>query len=419
MNVELESLQRLALTRIRRQLLPFLFALYVVAYIDRVNMSFAIHGLERDLSISMAEYGLSAGVFFIGYVLFEVPSNLILERIGARPWISRIMISWGILAALTALVNNVEQLHILRFFLGFAEAGFVPGIVLYLSRWVPRAERSLVLSSFIAAIPVAGLIGAPIAAALLSLDGWLGISGWRWLFLMEALPAICLGLLVWHWLPNRPSDASWLPKSEALAIENAIATEQEDKLHSLRKALTQSRLWLLCLLALSIAIGCYSFSFWIPNFVANDLPRASETLVSLISALPYAIAVPIMLLVGKSSDRQHEQSLHVAVPLLIGACSLFAVIHTTGGVRLLALCIATAATFAALGPFWTLPTVFLGGTAAAGGIAWINSFANIGGFIAPYVMGQLLSQTSGQVLALNSLAAVLLVGALLALNVKG
>jgi ACS family tartrate transporter-like MFS transporter len=416
----------LALARLRRHLLPFLFVLYVVAYLDRVNVSFAAAGISADLGLNTASYGFAAGIFFLGYVLFEVPSNLILNRVGARRWISRILVSWGVVAALMAIVRTSEQLYGLRLLLGIAEAGFFPGIVLFLSQWVPSAHRARTLAGFMLAIPVAGLLGGPISAALLSLHGFGGLAGWRWLFLIEALPAIVLGVVVWQRLPNRPREARWLEPEAAEALEAQLALERQQadqsgqQVHGLLAAFSQPRLWLLSLIYIGVATGFYGFSFWIPRFVAEALPEASQSpaLVNLISALPYGLAVVAMLQVGHSADRHQEHRWHVAIPLALAAVCLGLAIASEGPLRLLLICLSTAAAFACLGPFWAIPPQFLSGDGAAGGIAAINSVGNIGGFLAPIVMGRLMLLPHGDALALGSLAGVLLVAALLTLLLR-
>jgi len=417
------SLEQQAMAALRRHLLPFLFLLYGVAYLDRVNISFAAEGVSGALGLDSASYGFAAGIFFVGYVLFEVPSNLILDRVGARRWISRILFSWGLVAALMAFMTSAAQFNALRLLLGIAEAGFFPGIVLYLSQWVPAAERARTLAGFMLAIPVAGLLGGPISAALLSLHGVLGLAGWRWLFLLEALPAIVLAFVVWKRLPNRPSEARWLEPAQAQALEAVLAGERQQRqaggqqIQHLRSGLRQPRLWLLGALYLGIATGFYGFSFWIPRFVAEALPMAQPdpALVNAISAIPYGLAVVAMLLVGHSADRRREYHWHVAVPLGLAALALVLSLTTAGIGRLVLISLATAATFSCLGPFWSIPPQFLGGRAAAGGIAWINSVGNIGGFLAPLVMGRLMLQPHGMGLALAALAVVLLLGCLLAL----
>jgi len=412
-----------AVAALRRHLLPFLFLLYVIAYLDRVNVSFAAAGVSKDLGLNSASYGFAAGIFFLGYVLFEIPSNLVLDRVGARRWISRILLSWGVVAALMAFMTTAAQFNGLRLLLGVAEAGFFPGIILYLSQWVPEAQRARTLSGFMLAIPVAGLLGGPVSAALLSIDGFGGLAGWRWLFLLEALPAIVLSVAVWRWLPNRPDQARWLKPEEAEALEEVLQKERGQSLasagqvHGLGALWADRRLWLLSVLYLGIATSFYGFSFWIPRFVGDALGESSPSpvLVNLLSAIPYGLAVVMMVLVGRAADRHADKRLFVAVPLAVAALALVVSLPAEGGLRLVLISIATAAAFASLGPAWAMPLQFLGGRAAAGGIAAINSFGNIGGFLAPFVMGQMMLRPQGDSLALASLAGVLLVSALLAL----
>ena len=416
----------LALAQVRRHLLPFLFVLYVVAYLDRVNVSFAAASVSADLGLTSAGYGFAAGIFFLGYVLFEVPSNLMLNRVGARRWISRILLSWGLVAALMALIKTSHELFGLRLLLGIAEAGFFPGIVLFLSQWVPAAHRAKTLAGFMLAIPVAGLLGGPISAALLSLHGIGGLAGWRWLFLIEALPAIVLSVVVWQRLPNRPREARWLDPAAAEALEARLASERDQvqlsgqQVHGLASALREPRLWLLSAVYVGVATGFYGFSFWIPRFVAEALPMASRSpaLVNLISAFPYGLAVLAMLAVGRSADRHQEYRWHVVGPLAIAALGLGLAIASQGVLRLLLISSATAAAFACLGPFWAIPPQFLGGSGAAGGIAAINSVGNIGGFLAPIVMGHLMLLPHGDGLALAALAGMLVLSALLAMGLK-
>ena len=416
-----------AMAAVRRHLLPFLFILYVVAYLDRVNVSFAAAGVSKTLGLTSASYGFAAAIFFAGYVVFEVPSNLILHRVGARRWISRILVSWGVVATLMAFVSTAEQLYGLRFLLGVAEAGFFPGIILFLSQWVPAAQRANTMAGFMLAIPVAGLLGGPVSAVLLSLHGLGGLEGWRWLFLFEALPAIGLGFVVWQRLPNRPREARWLTPAQADAMESYLEMERlaggetHQKMHGLAAAFAQPRLWLLALVYVGVATGFYGFSFWIPRFVGEALSAAdpSPELVNLISAVPYGLAVITMMLVGRSADQQQEFRLHVALPLAIAAICLALAIASDGVLRLLMISVATAAAFGCLGPFWAIPPQFLAGQGAAGGIAAINSVGNIGGFLAPFVMGRLLLQPHGDGLALGSLAAVLLISSLLAMAMPG
>jgi len=412
-----------ALAAMRRHLLPLLFVLYVIAYLDRVNVSFAAAGVSRDLGLDSASYGFAAGIFFLGYVVFEVPSNLILDRVGARRWISRIMLTWGLIAALMAFMTTPAQFNGLRLLLGVAEAGFFPGIILLLSQWVPEAQRTRALAGFLLAIPVAGLLGGPVSAALLAMHGFLGLAGWRWLFLFEALPAIVMAVVVWRRLPGRPREARWLRPEEAEALEQTLERERLQggaagpTIHGLGAIWSDRRLWLLSLLYLGITTSFYGFSFWIPRFVADALPQEhpSAVLVNLLSAIPYGLAVVAMSLVGRVADRHADKRPYIALPMALAAIALLLALLTSGPLRLVLISLSTASAFASLGPAWAIPLLFLRGRAAAGGIAVINSLGNIGGFLAPFAMGQLLLLPQGDRLAMTALAWVMLAASGLAL----
>ena len=404
-----------ALVVVRRRLIPLLFMLYVVAYLDRVNVSFAATEMGADLGLTAAAYGLGAGIFFIGYFLFEVPSNLLMRRYGARRWIARILISWGILSGLTAFVTNEWQFYLVRFLLGVAEAGFFPGIVLYLTYWVPRAERARTLALFLTATAVAGLIGAPLSGVLLSLDGFLGLQGWQWLFIVEAIPAVIFGFIVWRVLPDGPREARWLTAEQREALDAVVATEtaQESGVEGLGGAFRSLRVWVLAVLYLAIVIGFYGISLWLPLIVKRDFPGLAPFGLGLVTAIPYACAVVAMVAVGRSSDRRRERRWHLAMPLAVCAVGLVVAGISGSFTALIAVCVATAGVYAALGPFWTLPPAFLRGAAAAAGIAWINSVGNLGGFIGPYTLGRLADSPGGIGLGLVVLGVIAAVAAVL------
>lgn len=386
-----------ALRLVRQRLVPFLFILYVVAYLDRVNISFAAAEMQADLGLTAAVYGLGAGIFFIGYFIFEVPSNLVLRRVGARRWIARIMVSWGIIAGLTAFVTNEWEFYAVRFLLGVAEAGFFPGVVLYLTFWVPRAERARTMALFLTATAVAGVVGAPVSGLLLTMDGHFGLQGWQWLFLIEALPAVILGIVVWRILPDTPAHARWLSPDQQRGLAAAVADDAQhvEGLEGLGAAFRSLRVWLLAILYLSIVIGFYGISLWLPLIVKRDFPDVGPIGLGVITAIPYACAVVAMVFVGRSSDRTRERTWHLALPLLAGAVGLIVAGVFGGVIAFTSLCLAAAGIYAALGPFWTLPPAFLRGVAAAAGIAWINSVGNLGGFIGPYTLGRLTDSSGG------------------------
>jgi ACS family tartrate transporter-like MFS transporter len=411
-----------ALSKVRWRLIPFLFLLYIVAYLDRVNVGFAAIDMNRDLGFSAAVYGMGSGIFFLSYTLLEVPSNLMLSRFGARVWIARIMFTWGIFSTAMIFVNNAATFYVLRFLLGAAEAGFFPGIIFYITHWFPARERARAVGLFMTATAMAGVIGAPISSALLQLDGGLGLKGWQWLFLIEGLPAILLAPVVLMFMTERPSDATWLTEGEREWILREMRTEQSQTAHAhttLRDALLSARLWIVSVPYLCIVIAFYGVSFWLPQIVQGNSGLGSATVV-LLSAIPYVAATIGLVVVGASSDRFGERRWHVAVPCLIGAMGfvLTVLAPQTLVVSLATLSIAAFGIWGTLGPFWTLPTSFLRGTAAAGGIALVNSVGNVGGFIGPILVGWIRDATGGFTVGLLTLAAILVIGAGIALSLK-
>lgn len=408
-----------AFARIRLKLVPFLFVLYVVSYLDRVNVGFAALQMNRDLGLSAAVYGFGAGVFFLSYVLFEVPSNLIMVRVGARRWMARIMVTWGLASAGMMFVQGERSFYTMRFLLGAAEAGFFPGMVLYLTEWFPAAERARTIASFMTATALAGVVGGPMSAALLSLDGALGLRGWQWLFLLEGVPAIILAFVTLAILPDRPADATWLTAEQRRLVTARIEEDAARTPHahtSFAAALREPRLWALSILYLSIIIAFYGVGFFTPQ-ILSGVTGGSAVLVSLLSAIPYACAAVAMVVVGIHSDRVNERRWHVAIVTLVGAAGLAGTGLTTNPfVALACLSLAAAGIWSTLGPFWALPAAFLRGTAAAGGIAVINAVGNIGGFVGPSVMGFVKDQTGAFVYGLFLLAAALVAAAAIALS---
>jgi ACS family tartrate transporter-like MFS transporter len=415
--------ERTVLPKVTRRLLPFLFVLYVVCFLDRVNVGFAALQMNRDLGLSPAAYGFGAGIFFLGYVLFEVPSNLMLARLGARVWISRIMISWGLVASAMMFVRGPVSLSVLRFLLGAAEAGFFPGMIYYLSGWYPAAERARAIARFMVAIPISGVIGGPVSGLLLGLDGRLGLAGWQWLFLLEGLPAVALGFVVLAWLPDGPGQAAWLTAREREWLAARVAAERDDcfRRHrlSVRQALASGTVWQLgVLLLLCNAFGVYVLGLWLPQIV-REVSGLGDLQVGLVSAVPNLMAAAAMVLVGAHSDRTGERLLHVAGSAA-GAAAGFMVAaysHSTIGV-VLGLSIAAAGLLSSHGPFWLLPSSFLSGSAAAGGIALIVSVANLAGFLGPYATGLLRGASGSYGPGLVVLGLVSLAGAALAVGLR-
>jgi ACS family tartrate transporter-like MFS transporter len=418
----LDTLGRQTLTKVAWRLLPFLLLLYVVAWIDRVNIGFAALQMNADLGFSSAVYGFGAGVFFIGYALFEVPSNLILARVGARLWIARIMITWGILSVAMMFVSGATSFYVLRFLLGVAEAGFLPGIIYYLGNWFPSAERGRAISWFMLAIPLSTVIGAPLAGFILELDGWHGLQGWQWLFLLEGVPAVVLGFVVLGYLTDSPSQATWLkPEQRAWLVERLhgeARRAQERHGVGLRAALVHPTVWMLGLILFACQCGSYGLTLWIPQIV-QGLSGFSNFAVSMISALPYVAAAIGMILIGTSSDRTGERFLHIAVPSAIGALGFVASAYFTSPVPgMIALTVAAVGDLGTRGPFWALPTRFLTGSAAAAGIGLINTAASLGGFVGPYAVGLIRQMTGSFAGGLVFLAALLLLASVAAVSLR-
>ena len=409
---------RSAIGKAAIRLLPFLVLCYAVNFLDRVNVGFAALTMNADLAISPETFGFGAGIFFAGYLLFEVPSNLALQHFGARIWIARIMISWGLVAMAMSLVSGPYSFHVMRFLLGVAEAGFFPGIILYLTYWFPARERARIVSLFMVAVPLATVIGAPLSGLLLELDGVYGLKGWQWLFIIEGVPAVLLGFAAMKVLDDGPAKAKWLSAPERKALNAALAAgERKARKHGytgLVEAMTKPRIFALALLYFLIVIGLYGIGFWMPQLIKNfGLPNLT---VGFLTAIPYLAASVAMVACGWNSDRTGERRWHIALPLLIGAAAFAwsAYAHDLLA-AMIALSIATACIYAAVASFWSLPTAILSGSAAAAGLALINSIGNLGGFAGPTVVGAAKEATGSFDHALLFLAAALAAGGLLAL----
>jgi MFS transporter, ACS family, tartrate transporter len=417
-----ENVAHSALRKVRWRLIPFLFLLYIVAYLDRANLSFASIDMNRDLGFSAAVYGFGSGIFFLSYTLFEVPSNLILARIGVRIWIARIMFTWGIFATAMMFVTNAPTFYTMRFLLGVAEAGFFPGIILYLTHWFPARERARAVGLFMTATAMAGVIGAPVSSALLRMQGVGGLKGWQWLFLIEGLPAMLLAPVVLYYMTELPSDAKWLTADERDWLTREMAAEQAHTAGAhvtLRAALTSARLWIVSLPYFCIVIAFYGVAFWLPTIVQAS-SGLSSTMVVLLTAIPYMSATAGLAIVGSHSDQTGERRWHVALPCLIGALGFILTILAppAPAYALTTLSIAAFGIWGTLGPYWTMPTAFLRGTAAAGGIALVNSIGNLGGFVGPYLVGWIRDATGGFTAGLLTLASILVIGAVIVLTVK-
>ena len=402
------SLGERALRKVAWRLIPFMTLLYFVAFLDRVNIGFAALTMNADLGLSPRMFGFASGIFFIGYVLFEVPSNIIMERVGARLWIARIMVSWGLLSAGTAFVSSPMGLYVLRFLLGVAEAGFFPGMILYLTYWFPAASRARILSAFMVALPISNFIGSPLSTAMLSLDGY-GLRGWQWMFLIEGIPAVLAGVAVLAFLRDGPAKAPWLTEEERNWLQSELARERAVNArtsHSTLAALRLPRVWFFGLIYFGMLVGMYGFGFWLPQII-KGFGNLSNFEVGFATALPYAAAALTMYLWGRHSDRTGERTWHIALPAFVGALglALSAYLGGTPALALAALTLSAMGCYAALPVFWTLPTTMLATGAAAAGIALVNSIGNTGGFLGPTLVGYVTDATGSYAAALWTLAA--------------
>ena len=405
--------------RASARLLTLLVVLFIANYLDRTNVAIAALQMNRDLRFSASAYGLGSGVFFLGYAIFEVPSNLILARVGARRWIARIMSSWGLIASAMMFVRTPAQFYALRVLLGIAEAGFFPGIVFYLSDWFPAAQRGRALSRFLTALPLCGIIGNPLSAWLLGLDGWHGLAGWQWLFVLEGLPSVLLGFVVLAILPNRPADAKWLTveQREWLMARLARDAEESQAPHGMPplRALLLPVMWMSALLCFLSNTTYYGYLFWAPTLIRDGL-HVSNATTGLITGAIAGVAMIVMVVVGAHSDRTGERNVHAAVFIGVAGVGWVGTALLPGATaRVLSLALVPVGIYAFLGPFWCMPTALLRGTAAAAGIALVNSIGNLGGFAGPYVLGALKDATGGTTGAFLVLAGVALGGAVLCL----
>jgi ACS family tartrate transporter-like MFS transporter len=408
------SIGTTALRKVAWRLIPFLGVLYFFAFLDRVNVGFAALTMNADLGISAAAFGIGSGIFFIGYILCEVPSNVMLERFGARVWIARIMISWGVLSAAMVLVEGPRSFYAVRFLLGIAEAGFFPGIIFYLTCWFPSQHRARIIALFMIALPLSSVIGAPISTSLLGIEA-AGLKGWQWMFLLEAIPTIILGIAVFAVLPDRPSDARWLSDSEKRWLQSELAREHVGATHdhasSLREALMLPRVWRNGLVYFCILVGLYGFGFWLPQIIAS-LGTLTNAQVGLVTMIPYSAACIALVLWGRHSDATEERSLHVAWPMLLAATALTVSGWTSAPlVAFAALCLAAVGIYSGLPSFWALASRGLQGAAAAGAIALINSLGNFGGFLGPAAIGLAKTYTNSYAGSLILIAVFLAIGA--------
>jgi len=410
------------LRKITLRLIPFLFVLYIVAWLDRVNVGFAALQMNSDLGFSSAAFGFGSGVFFLGYCLFEVPSNLLLHRVGARRWIARIMVSWGAISVAMMFVQTTLTFYVLRFLLGAAEAGFFPGMIYYLSLWYPEAQRARAIAAFMTAVPVSGVIGGLLSGALLELHGTFGLAGWQWLFLVEGVPAVLLGVIVLVYLTDRPEAAHWLSVAERHWLVSKLATEPNacglGQPIGILTALSNPTVWQLGIIFLFAAVGFYGYSFWAP-LIIKSLTGSSDLGVGVILGAISAVTMASMALNSIHSDRTDERPLHVAVPLLIAYAGFFGcALLPEPRLAVLSLALVPVGHCAAYGPFWSIPTRFLTGPAAAAGIALVVTIANMGAFLGPTLIGALKDRFGTHGPAFMLLGACGIVAALLSLRLR-
>jgi MFS family permease len=407
--------------KIALRLVPFLFLCYLAAYLDRVNVGFAKLQMQSELSFSETVYGFGAGIFFLGYVLFEVPSNIILHKVGARLWLARVMVTWAFISAGMVFVRSPTAFYTMRFLLGAAEAGFIPGVLLYLTYWFPAGRRGRIMALFLTAIPMASVFGGPLSGWVLSaVSGTYGYSGWQWLFLIEAVPSLVFGVAILFYLDNRVEEAKWLDPDEKHTVARIISNEEDEKegMSELKHAFITPRVWLLAAAYFCIASGIYIVSFWVPTIIKQTGVKDPLT-IGFLTAIPYIAAVIAMVTVCSHGDRTKERRWHTAAPAAVCAIGLLLTAGATGStlIALIGLTLAAAGASTAQASFWTLPATFLGGAAAAAGIALVNSVGNIAGFASTYLVGWLADLTHSNVASLYLFGALVLVGAGLVLMI--
>jgi D-galactonate transporter len=410
-----------AYRKVTLRLMPFLLVAYIFAYIDRINVGFAKLHMLNDLSFSNAIYGLGAGLFFIGYFCFEVPSNVLMHRIGARRTISRIMVLWGLISAGMAFVETPTQFYVMRFFLGVAEAGFYPGILLYLTYWYPSARRAKAIALFMLAIPFSGVFGGPLSGWLLdAMDGVQSMKGWQWMFIVEAIPSVLCGVIAFFFLDDKVKTAKWLTPREKLIIEhNLQAEESQIQGHSgLGQVFRDVRVIRLAAICFCMLLGQYALTFWLPSLIKQaGVESALE--IGMMTAIPFGAAAIAMVLLSKSSDKRRERRFHLSFALLIGAAGLVcsALFSSNLPLAMLSLTVASAGILAATPVFWTIPSAMLKGVSSAAGLALICAFGSLAGFVSPYMIGWVKDATQSTDAALFVLAAMLTLGALITLTI--
>jgi len=418
-----ESVESAVYRKVTLRLLPYLFLCYILAYVDRVNVGFAKLQMQHDLGMTEAVYGLGAGIFFIGYFLFEIPANMILQRIGARRWIGPIMIVWGVFSAMTMWVEGARSFYLIRFLLGIVESGFFPGVILYLTFWYPERHRARMVAMFMSAIPLSGVIAGPISGWIMArTSGVANLRAWQWLFLLEGLPACVAGVVALVFLTDSPAHASWLKPAERALLEHRLTEEKaakalsRDTHHSPMEALQSAKIWLFGLIYFGFVMGNYALGFWLPQLIGDTITK-NPMAIGWLSVIPWGSGAVAMIVVGRHSDAIRERRMHIALSGILGAVAFAAsaIPGISGPLGLTILTFATIGIMCAFSTFWALPTAVLSGAAASAGIAWINSVGNLAGYVGPYAIGTIQDATNSMTVALLVLAASALLSSLITL----
>ncbi|NIF30466.1 MFS transporter [Pantoea sp. Tr-811] len=404
--------------KVTLRIIPFMFLLYIVSYLDRANIGYAALEMNKELALTSEAFGFVSGIFFIGYFLFEVPSNVMLNKYGARVWIARILVTWGAIAAATAFAQTANQLYVLRFFLGVAEAGFFPGVIVYLTYWFRAKELATTVALFTAAIPVSYIIGAPLSTWIMDNIHWLDWSGWRWMLFLEGAPAIVLGVVCFFFLTDKPEQATWLTSAEKQWLLAELERDRQSRKHVKRlgvlKTMINPKVLYLAFIYFVYQCGSLGVGYWMPQIIKGFSSSLTHTQIGLIAMLPYMVATVLMVLWSRSSDRRNERKLHSAIPLAVAALGLVGAAVLPGPVASMAMiCVALTGLYSFKSPFWALPTLFLDRATAAVSIAVINSIGNLGGFAGPSLIGVIKGQSGSAAAGLMFLSALLLVAFLM------
>lgn len=419
------NFEKKTIRKVTRRIIPLLFLLYIISYLDRANVGYAALEMNEALGLTSKMFGLVTGIFFIGYFLFEVPSNILMQKFGARVWITRILFTWGIISMATGFAQNATQLYIIRFLLGIAEAGLFPGIILYLTYWFRAKERASTIAMFMTAIAVSYIIGAPVSTLIIDHIHWMNVPGWRWMFIIEGAPAVILGFVTYFYLTDRPEQAKWLTAEEKNWLMSELRKDEElrekkgQQTSSHKTALTDPKLWYLALIYFVYTAGTLGVGYWMPQIIKGLSSYLSNTQIGFIATIPYIIASIVMNYWSRRSDRTGERRLHTALPLLVAGLTLLSVgMVSNPFIAMIFITISLAAMYCFKGPFWSLPTMILSPATVAVGIAVINSIGSLGGFVGPYAVGWLKDYTGKMQAGLIFLSIILIIAFILVLAMK-